>query len=184
MNPKARSEKLAVREANGEAVVYDLASGKVHALNGMACFVFKHCDGRTDSRRLAELAARQFGLADASAAVELALEQLSQRGLLCEPVARADAERRASRRAMLKKLATCAAVPLVVSLTAPRAQAQVSPRIPAIACESRAQFHNLIACNGLQNGSTCNRAVCDSNSNFLTGFPGVCQNGTCVAVTS
>src|SRR5712691_10027942 len=56
--PKARKEKLVIREFADELLVYDKERHEAHCLNRTAALVWKQCDGRTSvaeiSCRLAE----------------------------------------------------------------------------------------------------------------------------------
>ena len=52
MLPKARLDKLSIRELPDETLVHDLTTHKTHCLNPTAALVWRHCDGRTT---LAEL---------------------------------------------------------------------------------------------------------------------------------
>ena len=88
MNPKHREENLIVKQIGDEVIVYDMSSDRVHSLNGMAGAVFELCDGTIGVSELAERLGEQRAMtpAEASAIVTTALEQLSDRGLLEEPV--------------------------------------------------------------------------------------------------
>ncbi|HKI35501.1 MAG TPA: PqqD family protein [Gemmataceae bacterium] len=135
--PIARRENLVVRELPGETLVYDLKQNKAHCLNRSAALVFCHCDGQTTLAELAAVLRRELGVPDVDAAVRLALEQLSRRGLLEQAVPRPEEGERRSRRAALRKLtAVLGAVPLVLSLTTRHASAAVSLRVVggAISC--------------------------------------------------
>jgi Coenzyme PQQ synthesis protein D (PqqD) len=123
MNPIARSTGLTSKKLGDELVVFDSTNGSVHHLNRVAEMVWRACDGRTDAAALARLVARNTQVTDAGPAVELALEQLSRRGLLQNPVERADVDRRRDRRQALKQLATALAIPTIMTLTAQRAMA-------------------------------------------------------------
>ena len=90
MYPIAKSIGLTTKKLGDELVVFDAESGSVHHLNRVAELVWRACDGRTDAASLARIVGRATGVADARAAVELALEQLSRRGLLATPVERAE----------------------------------------------------------------------------------------------
>src|SRR6266849_5376674 len=45
--PKARKDKLIIKELDDETLVYDLDRDKAHCLNTTAARVWKHCDGTT-----------------------------------------------------------------------------------------------------------------------------------------
>jgi hypothetical protein len=123
MNPIARTDGLTTKKLGDELVVFDANTGSVHFLNRVAEVVWRACDGRTDPAALARIVGRVTDVPDAGPAVELALEQLSRRGLLATPVDRADADRRRGRRQALKHLATALAIPVVLTVTAQKARA-------------------------------------------------------------
>jgi PqqD family protein of HPr-rel-A system len=123
MYPVSRSADLTVKRMGDELVVFDAQNGSVHHLNHVAGVVFQACDGRTDAAALARIVARIANVDEPGPAVELALEQLSRRGLLETTVERAAPERRRDRRDALKLLAKAAAIPIVLTLTASRARA-------------------------------------------------------------
>jgi hypothetical protein len=132
MLPVARQCGLDVKEMTEETLVYDLERDKAHCLNRTAALVWKHCDGKTSIPQLVAILEKTLGVAKPLAVVELALEQLSKRNLLMEPVAPAAGQTRLSRRDMLKDLSkklalAAAALPLVMTITAPTARAQGTP---------------------------------------------------------
>ena len=57
--PLRRSD-LTVHELDGEALVFDAASGDTHRLNGTALFIWRECDGRHDVRQVAERMAKTY----------------------------------------------------------------------------------------------------------------------------
>jgi hypothetical protein len=124
MHPIARTSGVSVKRLGDEAVLFDSSNGSVHHLNRVAEIVWRACDGRTDVDGLARIVARAMQVEDPRPAVELALEQLSRRGLLETPVERAGDERRRNRRDVLKQLAKVAAIPAIMTLSAGRARAQ------------------------------------------------------------
>jgi hypothetical protein len=123
MYPMARTADLTVKPMGDEVVVFDARNGSVHHLNRVAEVAWRACDGRTDLAGLARIVGRVTQVPDPAPAVELALEQLSRRGLLETPVERASADRRRDRRGVLKELAKALAIPAVLTLTASRARA-------------------------------------------------------------
>jgi Coenzyme PQQ synthesis protein D (PqqD) len=134
MHPIARNVKLTTKKLGDELVVFDEDNGSVHHLNRVAEIVWRSCDGRTDVAGLARIVGRATGVTDASPAVELALEQLSRRGLLAMPIAPANADRRRDRRQALKYLATALAIPMVMTVTAGKARANTVSGICDYAC--------------------------------------------------
>ena len=123
MLPLARKDKLTIRELREETLVYDLERHLMHCLNRTAALVWKHCDGRHSVTGLAALVGFEFHLArdEAVAATRLALEQLSRRHLLGQPIVPLLEKDRLSRRQVLRKIAVAAAValPVVMSLKSP-----------------------------------------------------------------
>jgi hypothetical protein len=194
MLPRARHDGLTTKKLGDELVVFDGDTKAVHSLNRVAELVWRACDGRTDVDALTRIANRATGQPDTRPAVELALEQLSRRGLIDIEVARPAAERRSARRDALRQLATALAVPMIVTLTASRARAQVRSQLPcSITCppgslsavvlgitDALGQCVAFIPCtpSPTTGGTGCspNGATCTT----ATGLPGVCQNGVCV----
>ena len=125
--PKARREGLTIRELADETLVYDLERNRAHCLNRTAALVWRHCNGGNTIWRLARILHEELGLPTEETLVQLALEQLSRRNLLRQPLASADDAKRRSRRDALKKMAgVFAAFPVVMTITARAAGAQAS----------------------------------------------------------
>jgi len=59
--PRAR-EDLTVVELDGEAVVYDEATGNLHHLNPTATLIFSRCDGTATAAEISQELAEAFGL--------------------------------------------------------------------------------------------------------------------------
>jgi Coenzyme PQQ synthesis protein D (PqqD) len=79
--PKAKTERLIVREIDGETLVYDRAHAAASCLNEFAARVWRACDGETS---VAEIAA---ALGDDEPAVWLAPHQLTKAQQLTEALA-------------------------------------------------------------------------------------------------
>ena len=79
--PKAKTERLIVREIDAEALVYDLGRHAASCLTEFAARVWRACDGETS---VAEIAA---ALCEDERAVWLALHQLTKAQLLTEAIA-------------------------------------------------------------------------------------------------
>jgi hypothetical protein len=138
--PRARSRELIVRGLGDETLVYDRKTHRAHCLNASARLVLASCDGRTPPEELARtLEAELPDLADAEGFVSLALEQLSEAGLLEEPLDDAATPTSRSRRTALRVLATGSTLPVVLSILAPTpAEAQTCIR-PFQVCTSSSQ---------------------------------------------
>lgn len=185
MLPKARKDKLTVRELADETLVYDLERSKAHCLNRTAATVWQHCNGRTTLADLDRVLQAELEIDDARPLVRLALEQLSRRHLLEQPVASASEATRRSRRDLLKKLVAAAVVlPAVMTIAAPKASAAAS-----VSCRSDADCSSLNANGGCVVGQ-CQAGRCAAvslNSGSCTGCQGsvcVCSNGSCRALIS
>jgi hypothetical protein len=79
--PKAKTERLIVREIDGETLVYDRSRDAASCLNEFAARVWRECDGETS---VAGIAA---ALGEDERAVWLALHQLTKAQLLTEAIA-------------------------------------------------------------------------------------------------
>ena len=167
MLPLARTEMLTVSDLPDETLVYDRETGKAHCLNRTSTLVWKHCDGRHDVLALTRLLHDNLSLPieSANAAVQLALEQLGRRNLLKEPVSPPKEEDRLSRRDALRKIAVAAAVPLVITVSAPSI-AWAQPGICQDSGPGGPHLSKLITKNK-HDGTIC-------------GINGRCRNGVCV----
>jgi hypothetical protein len=154
MFPRARLDQLTVRDLPDETLVFDHDRNKAHCLNREAALVWRHCDGQTDLAGLAGVLRDQLGVPDAEAVAQLALEQLSGRHLLEEAIAPLAGPARLSRRDALRRLCAAAvAMPVVMTLTAPNARAQISgmPPFPKVNLPPGA----VTSCSGIANGTPC-----------------------------
>ena len=79
--PKAKTERLIVRDIDGETLVYDRSRHAASCLNEFAARVWRECDGETS---IAETAA---ALGEDERAVWLTLHQLTKARLLTEAIA-------------------------------------------------------------------------------------------------
>ena len=111
--PKAKTERLIVREIDGETLVYDRSRDAASCLNEFAARVWRKSDGKTS---VAEIAA---ALGEGEGAVWLALHQLTKAQLLTEAIAFPPDMRAAkSRREIAGRLGFGAAA-VVASIVAP-----------------------------------------------------------------
>lgn len=117
--PVARQNGLVVQEMPDEVLVYDVDSNKAHCLNQSAALVWKSCDGKNS---VADIV-REFETNAQGKVSEdfvwLAIDQLSEKGLLQAQVTSKFAGQ--SRRQVLKTigLASIVALPVIASLVAP-----------------------------------------------------------------
>ena len=118
-NPVARQTGLVVQEMPGEVLVYDLDTNKAHCLNESAALVWKSCDGNNSIVDIIRQFESNGGGKVTEDFVWLAIDQLSENGLLENQVAPRFAGQ--SRRQVLKTigLASVVALPVIASLVAP-----------------------------------------------------------------
>lgn len=148
--PEARHDELIVQELADEVLIYDEQQHKAHCLNQTAAVVWKQCDGKRDVRDIAQRASVELGAPVGEEMVWLAVDELSKRRLLKEKLELGTAG--TSRREMMRRLGVGAAValPLVVSIVAPRAADAANLLPPGSPCTSPAQC----------NSSICNAGTC------------------------
>jgi hypothetical protein len=125
--PKARKEKLIVKELADETLVYDLESDKAHCLNQTAASVWKHCDGNTTVAELGALLERETNASVPDEVVFLALDQLNKFALLEETPEMPFQFAGMNRRELVRRIGIGAlALPLIISISASPAEAQAS----------------------------------------------------------
>ena len=160
--PLARRDGLVVKTVGDEVLVYDLERARAHSLDALAAAIWRQCDGRRPVAALAAAVRADTGPPVTAAAVEYGLAALGRARLLAgeRPVPGP------TRRQVLARIGTAAAIPLVLSITAPTAaQAQSQACLPTGS-----------ACVG---GDCC--GVCrGTNLLVCPGFgtpPCICNNG-------
>jgi len=84
--PKVRDE-LTVVELDGEAVVYDESTSRIHQLNPTATIIFKLCDGTSTVREMAEDISSAFavGAAEVQQQIRVLIRDFRRRGFLSAP---------------------------------------------------------------------------------------------------
>jgi hypothetical protein len=107
-----------------EVLVYDQETNKAHCLNSTAAEVFHLCDGK---RNVNEIIRALEQKSIAPSLVKAALAKLSKSGLLINPIPSVE-RLDVTRRALVKKMSTAAAIalPVVASILVPKAEAQAS----------------------------------------------------------
>jgi hypothetical protein len=114
--PVARQSGLVVRVVADEVLVYDLERHRAHRLNAVAATVWRLCDGAKAAPAIAA-GARERGVPVTADAVRYALAELGRARLLAGP----ETPGGPTRRQLLQRLGTAAALPLVASVAAPTA---------------------------------------------------------------
>lgn len=122
--PAARSAGLIVTASEDELVIYDVAAKHIHHLNAVSAAVWQLCDGRRTVAEVAAAATETLGARVDADTVAIAAAKLDDAKLLAEAIAIP----RMSRRIFGRRMAMlgAAAVPAVVSITAPLASASAS----------------------------------------------------------
>ena len=126
--PTVRTDLVVSPRPNGEGVlVYDPATDTGHVLEGIAAAVFAACNGTADIAAIEAHVAEVTGAIADPAAVDAAIDQLSNAGLL-------DEQRGISRRVLIGGLiagvAAVAIAPVITSVARPRkASAQIPPAV-------------------------------------------------------
>ena len=145
--PRAKRSKLVVRVLADETLVYDVEGHRAHCLNRTAALVWNLCDGENTVARIAEKVGERLSARVPEEMVRLALEQLTDRGLLAPGDASPLTTNPVSRRTMMRRLGLVAAValPLVTSIISPTPVMAQSP------C-------NETSCPP---GTTCQAGVCE-----------------------
>jgi hypothetical protein len=126
MNPKARQEKLLVRQVGDDLIVYDQILHNAHSLNPAAAFLWRHCDGTTTPEELTERLGKELGQSVDERLTWLALDDLARCRLLNTSPTR-PVTSRYSRRQLIREMglrgAQIALVPAIISILAPMASA-------------------------------------------------------------
>ena len=112
-----------VKTVGDEVLVYDLERARAHSLDALAAAIWRQCDGRRPVAALAAAVRAETGVPVTAAAVEYGLAALGRARLLAgeRPVPGP------TRRQVLARIGTAAAIPLVLSITAPTAAQAQSP---------------------------------------------------------
>ena len=84
--PKARTEKLIIKDLSDETLVYDLESDKAHCLNNTAAWVWKNCDGTVSVKDLSLALAKAMNCSPDESVIWFALDQLERFNLLEQPI--------------------------------------------------------------------------------------------------
>lgn len=175
LKPVARKNDLVVQEADGEILVYDLATNKASCLNDTAAFVWQNCDGSNDISDIARALGRKTNNEISDDFVWLAIDALSKKDLFEEAVPVELAMVGTTRREVIKKigLASMVALPIIATMVAPTSAHAASSCVLGTTCSCPT--------NGTI-GTICTDGVgCLANCNCQRINNGGGQNGNCVA---
>ena len=163
--PKARKEKLIVKELPNEVLIYDLERDKAHCLNHTAGLVWKYCDGKTGVSEIAKSLGDQGKAAVDDRIVWLALDELEKFHLLENAPVRPGHLAGMSRRQLVRNIGFAAlALPVIISIAAPTAQAQASCPPP---CATPGCIPPNCPCSPNGTNPLCASGICKAS--------GVCQ---------
>jgi hypothetical protein len=135
--PRARVEGLITTETASDLLIYDTERNELHTLNAMAAAVWRAADG---SRSVTGIAT-ETGLE--KSVVQQCLETLAASHLVANLNV---GPAKSGRRRFLKKAGAAAAIPVIISVTAPMAAGAVSCPVGAIPKQ---------ACDGTNIGVAC-----------------------------
>ncbi len=115
--PEVRYADIVMQEISDEILLYNLKSHKVYSLNKTLALIYTHCDGKTTYD---DLKLKYHNLSDDI--IFIALDALKREGLI-ENGSDLSILNGFSRREVIKKagLASMIALPIISSITAPRA---------------------------------------------------------------
>lgn len=150
--PRARREGLLVQEMADELLVYDSVRHKAHCLNETAALVWKRCDGKTDINQMVRGLEKDTSCPVDEAVVWIAFDQLAKAHLLQDDGSSWPKASGVSRREVIRRLGTAAAIalPVVTSIVAPKAAQAANCRPTGQGCQASAQ-----CCSGVCNAGTC-----------------------------
>jgi len=130
IRPVSRATGLVTEDVGDELLVYDTDSDVACRLNRSAALVWQNCDGHRTIGDLAEILRAELGDVAGEDMVRVALDHLSQHGLVDGYESPQPNESRVNRRRFMRRVgvvgATAMAVPVVHSMAVPRPAAAAS----------------------------------------------------------
>ena len=150
--PRARTEGLLIQELADEVLVYDLLRHRAHCLNQTAATVWKNCNGSNSVGQIAEILKKETRTSVDELVVLMALDQLTSSHLMQDHKKRWSRNSGVSRREVIRRLGTAAAVvlPVVSSIVAPEVVQAATCLGSGQACTTSAQ-----CCSLLCSANTC-----------------------------
>jgi hypothetical protein len=170
--PLAASANILIQEIGAETLVYKLDTHQYFHLNKISTLVWQNCDGRKPIDQIAADVGKTLNQAVSEDLVWLTLESLENQALITGRLTTPAKFNGLSRRQVIKEIGLAAgavALPLVVSMVAPRALNAQSPGgVPG----------NVDVCSGGEGGvgedtrKTPNGGLCNGHGNC-------CSNNCC-----
>lgn len=173
--PKAREDRLVIRELSDEVLVYDLERHKAHCLSRLAADIWRRCDGRTSVAEIAEDLRRERGATIEDEVVWVALKRLGKARLLEQTLAEGPPSR--PRRELLRRVAAVGGLS-VLSITVPTAALAASciaagSNAPADCVDKTCTSADGRQCCSCQTKCACGGA--GKNCGSGKGFTNVCS---------
>lgn len=147
--PLARFDNLIVNDVDEGVLLYDESTHTIHQLNTVSRDVWRAATGETTIAGIAHNTGLTVDM------VQMALAKLADCGLLHDPTSAELLPPRQSRRALMRKAAATAAIPVIVSVSAPLAARAASPGTVTMTC-------GLIV-PGCSNFAVCCTSYCRGN---------------------
>jgi hypothetical protein len=120
--PKARKDKLIIKELADETLVYDLENDQAHCLNSTAARVWQHCDGQRSVTEIAQSLAEQTNTKADETIVWFALDQFGKSNLLESAPTTPPQFGGMNRRQLVRNVGLVAlALPVIMSISSPTA---------------------------------------------------------------
>ncbi len=162
-SPRARKDRLIIKELADETLVYDLDNDKAHCLNETSSRVWNLCDGQRSVSDISQILAAQAKTDANDAVVWLALDQLKKFNLL-EVVPTVPRHLAGlNRRQLVRNVGLAAlALPVIMSIASP------TPAQSASACAC-------VTSNCKPAGCPCTGNVECVNPLKCLGSPAMCQ---------
>lgn len=187
-SPSARFDNIVVQELRDEILVCDVKSNRVFCLNQTAAEVWKLCDGKTETKQIAQILSKKLRTNVSEEVVLFSLAELSKENLLVNKITTNKVFEGISRREVVKRigLSSIIALPLITSVALPTAAQAQSGVCLAIndpcasdteCCSGCCFFGNCGA--GLPAGLPCTSGAqcCSGCCSGDEVFPGTCNPG-------
>lgn len=121
--PESRTQDIVVQKLEDEVLVYDLLKNKAFCLNETSAIIWQLCDGKKNTKEIADEASKKLNSKVSDEMVGLALEQLNKDELLENNQYSFNYLNGLSRREAIRKIGftSLVALPIISSLVAPNA---------------------------------------------------------------
>ncbi|MCB1022955.1 MAG: PqqD family protein [Acidobacteria bacterium] len=164
--PMVRDHDLVFQVSGNELLIYDLKKNKAYCLNETSALIWNLCNGKNTAAEISGRISSHLGAQVSEDFVLLALNQFADDELMQNDNAAFSVSRGLSRRELIRKVgfASAVALPLISSITAPKAASAQSVAL-------------LANCSPCSEQSQCASGVCAFNVICSPGI-GTAQPGT------